>query len=112
GIRFQLVKVAAAELVPLGRIVAEPLAKFGTGPDFFQPAFDLKRSLLDPPGPQALHQKSITVRTAGRIVRAFQLDHGNSLSMLILVIEPRARPLCRLTYALQCGRCAHERRDR
>src|SRR5689334_16107028 len=43
---FQFLKVAAAELIPLGRIVTEPLPQLRTWSYIFKPALNLERGLL------------------------------------------------------------------
>src|SRR6478752_1282851 len=64
--------VAAPELVPFGRVVAEPFSQLCTGSNILEPAVQWQRTLSDSTGPQALYQKPPAIRRGGPIICTFQ----------------------------------------
>ena len=50
GLVVELGEIAAAELVPPGRVVPEPLAQRGGGREVLEPAVQAQRFLLTPRG--------------------------------------------------------------
>ena len=70
GLLGEFRPVAAAELVPTFRLMAEPFAQFGARCDLPDPLVEPGIRLADSARPQAIDEDSCAVRSFGRSVRA------------------------------------------
>jgi len=70
----ELGAVAAAELVPAVRIMAEPSAELGARRDVLDPFVEPGFRLADPARPQAVDEDSCAVTFFGRLISTFEPD--------------------------------------
>ena len=83
GRAIELGEVLTPELLPLLRIVTEPLSQFGAWREVLEPAVKVQVGFLNPPRPKPLDQVAHAVRGAPLVVDSFQLDHIGTLSPAI-----------------------------
>ena len=75
----QLAEVAAFELRPLLRVVAEPPAQLRARRDILEPSVKLQVCLPDAPRPETLHQEPSAVLRRRSLVRSLQPNRAPSL---------------------------------
>src|SRR5690606_14074135 len=76
GMPIELAEVAGPELVPLVRIVAEPLPECGAGGNVLQPGGQLQAILREAARPQPFHEEALAVDRRRLVVDPFESDHG------------------------------------
>lgn len=74
GMPCQLFAIAAPELVPTLRIVAEPRPQIGGGRNFLEPLVQLGLCLAKAARPQAIYEDSRAVCSFGRVIRALESE--------------------------------------
>jgi hypothetical protein len=72
GMLDELCAIAASELIPALRIMAEPPPQIGGGRNFLDPIVQLGLCLAEAARPQAIYQDSRAVCSCGRVIRALQ----------------------------------------
>ena len=72
GSTGELQAIAAAELVPALRVVAEPPAQIGGWRDFLDPLVELGLGLSKTARPQAIDEDSSAVCCSGRVISALE----------------------------------------
>jgi len=75
-VRFQLLPVSLAKLLPALHAMVEPLPELRAGCDLLHPCVGPERLLPHTPRPQALHQDAPAVSVRGKVIRAFDPKHG------------------------------------
>ncbi|MNT74933.1 hypothetical protein D3C72_2137890 [compost metagenome] len=91
GIGGEFCAVAAAEFVPMRRIVAEPLAQFGAGRDVLEPLVNRRIGLGHAPRPEAIDQYPPAVAVIRRLVDALEGEVGRAVTHR-RQSPPEARP--------------------
>src|SRR5690606_30082651 len=89
---FELAPVAALELVPAGRIVAEPLPQLGAGSDLLEPQVDMGAGLRHAARPEPIDQHSRAVTAVEGVVDAFDANLSRSHAVLHRLRRQPGRP--------------------
>jgi hypothetical protein len=77
GMPCELFKIAAPELVPTLRIMAEPRPQIGGGGNFLEPLVQLGLCLAEAARPQSIYEDSRAVCSLGRVIRALEPEVWN-----------------------------------
>ena len=72
GVPVELCAIAAPELVPALRIVAEPSPQIGRGRNFLEPLVQLGLCLAEAARPQAIYEDSCAVCSFRLLIRALE----------------------------------------
>ena len=106
GLLAQLVAVAAAELRPLRRVVAEPPPQLRAGRHLLEPEVDGRALLAQPARPQALHEDPDAVLGGRVVVGALQPDgrRRRLRPFVCLAARHREPPVSRRRAASAAGR--------
>src|SRR4051812_30842636 len=80
--------VPPAELVPLGRVVPEPLAEFRAGGDLLEPQVDRRLLIADPSGPEPLNQDAQSILLGWRLIGPLQPDRRPAMGHAAVPLGP------------------------
>jgi len=99
GILFQLCPISSLEFVPFLEVVGVPLPQRGAGRCLLQPQVEVSALLGNAARPQPFHQDAGSVRSRGRFVNTFRLDHILLSIIRCMVLPVFSNKVCRFTAA-------------